>query len=711
MPTTRQGMASAEVEQLIAQCVFGALSSYEANQNSGNEINNETSGGARGVEHITRGCSYKEFLNWTDIIRYTKYFQELALLCPGMVMLEDKKIEWDCRTPTPATTQRALVMTQKTSVTCFGCGVQGHYTSEYPKTLTSLGCLNDITPTALDVKYIIELSNGKLTGADTIIRGCTLNILNHPFNIDLMPVEIGSFDVIIGMDWLSKYHAIIVWDEKLVCIPFGNETLTIQVKKSKEKSEEKRLEDVHVVRDLPKVFPEDLHGLPPIRQVETKSTLVFPMNQNVSPNELVRAYTDGPSDKRGYALKAPYCTRCKLHHTRPCIVQCNNCKRVGHQTRDCRTPTPATTQRALVMTQKTSVTCFGCGVQGHYTSEYPKLKNLNGGNKNVKKSKEKSEEKRLKDVHVVRDLPKVFPEDLHGLPPIRQVEFQIDLVPRAPPVARAPYRLAPLEMQELSSQLHDLADKGFIRPSSSLWGAPVLFVKKKNGSFRMCIDYRELNKLTVKNRYPLPRIDDLFDHLQGFCQGALTLENTTEVEEVRNWGNKMLNEELVGDIFFVPTAFSCLNDITPTALDVKYIIESSNGKLTGADTIIRGCTLNFLNHPFNIDLMPVEIRSFDIIIGMDCLSKYHAIIVWDEKLVCIPFGNETLTIQGDRGESRSYLVNYTTLRIKDLYDQVPHFGELRSCSLRRRMDPSECASTIRELNKLDREETRYPLQN
>ncbi|GJY57633.1 putative reverse transcriptase domain-containing protein [Tanacetum coccineum] len=106
-------------------------------------------------------------------------------------------------------------------------------------------------------------------------------------------------------------------------------------------------------------------------------------------------------------------------------------------------------------------------------------------------------------------------EDLPGLPPTRQVEFQIDLIPGAAPVARAPYRLAPSEMKELSEQLKELYDKGFIRPSSSPWGAPVLFVKKKDGSFWMCIDYQELNKLTVKNRYPLPRIDDLFDQLQG----------------------------------------------------------------------------------------------------------------------------------------------------------------------------------------------------
>ncbi|GJT90375.1 putative reverse transcriptase domain-containing protein [Tanacetum coccineum] len=133
----------------------------------------------------------------------------------------------------------------------------------------------------------------------------------------------------------------------------------------------------------------------------------------------------------------------------------------------------------------------------------------------TKEIEDKSEKKRLEDVPIVQDFPEVFPEDLPGLPPTRQVEFQIDLVPGAAPVARAPYRLAPSEMKELSEQLKELSDKGFIRPSSSPWGAPVLFVKKKDGSFRMCIDYRELNKLTVKNRYPLPRIDDLFDQLQG----------------------------------------------------------------------------------------------------------------------------------------------------------------------------------------------------
>ncbi|GJU92648.1 hypothetical protein Tco_1317404 [Tanacetum coccineum] len=128
----------------------------------------------------------------------------------------------------------------------------------------------------------------------------------------------------------------------------------------------------------------------------------------------------------------------------------------------------------------------------------------------------KQNELKLEDILVIRDFPGVFLEDLSGLPPSREVEFLINLVPGAMSVAKSHYRLAPKEMQELSNQLKELQEKGFIRPSSSPWGAPVLFVEKKDGSLRMCIDYREMNKLTIKNRYPLPRIDDLFVQLMRY---------------------------------------------------------------------------------------------------------------------------------------------------------------------------------------------------
>ena len=120
----------------------------------------------------------------------------------------------------------------------------------------------------------------------------------------------------------------------------------------------------------------------------------------------------------------------------------------------------------------------------------------------------------IKEVEVVKEFEDVFPKDLPGIPPDREIEFAIELIPGAAPVSKAPYRLAPMELKELATQLQELLDKGMIRPSVSPWGAPVLFVKKKDGSLRLCIDYRELNKLTIKNKYPLPRIDDLFDQLK-----------------------------------------------------------------------------------------------------------------------------------------------------------------------------------------------------
>ncbi|GJS12455.1 putative reverse transcriptase domain-containing protein [Tanacetum coccineum] len=168
---------------------------------------------------------------------------------------------------------------------------------------TAFGFQIDITPTALDHYYDVELAEGRIIGLNTILRGCTLNFLNHPFNIDLMPVELGSFDAIIGMDWLTKYQAIIVCAEKIVRIPWGNETLIVRgdesnqgnetcldiisctkmqrymlkgcpiflahvtTKEIEDKSEKKRLEDVPIVQNFPEVFPKDLPGLPPTRQV------------------------------------------------------------------------------------------------------------------------------------------------------------------------------------------------------------------------------------------------------------------------------------------------------------------------------------------------------------------------------------------------------------------------------------------------------------
>ncbi|MFS8007030.1 putative nucleotidyltransferase, Ribonuclease H [Helianthus anomalus] len=246
------------------------------------------------------------------------------------------------------------------------------------------------TPTLLNTKHVVELDNGKSLEATHIVQGCNLILAGQTFSIDLIPIVLGSFDIVIGMDWLSQHQAEILCKEKIVRIPHsGREPLEVQ------------------------------------------------------------------GDKSGAVVGIIS------------FLKAQKCLRKGH-----------TAILALVTDAS-------------------------------------AKEKKLEDIPVVRNFPQVFPEDLPGLPPHRQVEFHIELAPGAAPIARAPYHLAPTELEELSKQLQELLDKVFIRPSSSPWGAPVLFVKKKDGTFKMCIDYRELNKVIVKNRYPLPRIDDLFNQLEG----------------------------------------------------------------------------------------------------------------------------------------------------------------------------------------------------
>ncbi|GJW76033.1 putative reverse transcriptase domain-containing protein [Tanacetum coccineum] len=244
------------------------------------------------------------------------------------------------------------------------------------------------------------------------------------------------------------------------------------------------------------------------------------------------------------------CPKCKNKKHGGDCWKCGKCGKLGHKTADCWS------------FDRKDVTCFNCNEKGHRKRDCPMLKkNRQGGNNRgvfyklgamdaqqdlkvitgtfllnnryVTALFDSGADKRfvstnfstLIDIELVEldtsyevelaDGKVVFLEELPGLPPPRQVEFRIDLIPGAAPVVRAPYRLAPSEMKELSEQLQELSEKGFILLSSSPWGYPVLFVKKKDGLFRMCIDFRELNKLTIKNRYPLPRIDDLFDQLEG----------------------------------------------------------------------------------------------------------------------------------------------------------------------------------------------------
>jgi hypothetical protein len=131
----------------------------------------------------------------------------------------------------------------------------------------------------------------------------------------------------------------------------------------------------------------------------------------------------------------------------------------------------------------------------------------------IKASLHQVAELKLEDIHVIRELPDIFSDDLPGMPPVRTIEFKIELQPGTAPIAKAPYKMSPVELKELKIHLQGLLDKGYIRPSISPWGCSALFVEKKDKELRLCVDYRPLNAVTIKNKYSLPRIDILFDQL------------------------------------------------------------------------------------------------------------------------------------------------------------------------------------------------------
>nr|GEY29632.1 putative reverse transcriptase domain-containing protein [Tanacetum cinerariifolium] len=241
---------------------------------------------------------------------------------------------------------------------------------------TSFSHLIDIKPVKLNTSYV-ELADEKVVSTNTVLRGCLLNLVDHLFDIDLMPIELGTFDIIVGMNWLVKHDAVIVCGKKEVHVPYKNKTLVVKGDR-------------------------------------------------------------GPS-----RLKVISCIKVRKYVERGC---------------------------QLFLTQVTE---------------------------------KEPGEKRLQDVPVIRDFPEVFPDDFLGLPPPRQVKFRIELVPGTAPVARAPYHLAPSELKELLDQLKELLEKGFICPSSSPWEDPVLFVKKKDSLFRMCIDYRYHQLLIREEDIPI----------------------------------------------------------------------------------------------------------------------------------------------------------------------------------------------------------------
>ncbi|GJY28648.1 putative reverse transcriptase domain-containing protein [Tanacetum coccineum] len=459
------------------------------------------------------------------------------------------------------------------------------------------------------------MADGNLVSTNTVIQGATLTLLNQPFEIDLMPIKLGSFDVVIGMDWLSKYHARIICDEKVVHIPIKGETLIIRV--IEKKSDEKRLEDIPVVREFLEVFPEDLPGLPPelSDQLQELSDRGF-IRPSTSPWGAPVLFVKKKDGSFRMCIDYQELNKLTVKNRYPLpriddlfdqlqgssVYSKIDLRSGYHQLRVRDEDIPKTAFRTRYGHYEFQVMPFGLTnapavfmdlmnrVCKPYLDKfvivfiddiliYSRNKEEHANHLRIILELLKKEKLYAKfskcdfwirivqflghlidsqGLHVdpakieavknwtspttpteirqflglagyyrrfIKDFSKiakslteltqknkkyiwgeVFPEDLPGLPPVRQVEFQIDLILGAAPVARAPYRLAPSEMQELSNQLQELSDRGFIRPSTSPWGAPVLFVKKKDGSFRMCLSV--YSKIDLRSGYHQLRVRD-----------------------------------------------------------------------------------------------------------------------------------------------------------------------------------------------------------
>nr|GFA10056.1 reverse transcriptase domain-containing protein [Tanacetum cinerariifolium] len=429
---------------MIDQGVIAALTAKDANRNGDDS---HTSGTSRPVQ-VVRECTYPDFLKCQPLnFKGTE----------GVVGLS----QWFEKIKNPPNVN---TMANQRANICFECGDQGYFKKECLKlknnnnqgnqvgnakaqekvyavgkaganpnnnVVTALSSQIVITPTAFDHDYNVELANGRIVGLNTIIRGCTLNFLNHPFNIDIIPVELGSFDVIISIDWLAKYHVVIICAEKIVRVPFGDEIIIIQ--------------------------------------------------------------GDGSNNKHKTRLNIISYTKAQEYLTKGCHVF---------------------------------------------------LANIT-----ATKDEDMSKGKRLEDLPFVQEFPEVFPEDLPGIPPTRQVEFRIDLIPGAAPVARAPYRLAPSKMKELAKELQELTKKGFIRPSSSPWGAPVMFVKKKDckkehkGHLRQIFSLLKKEELYAKFskcEFWISRVQFL-DHMID-CRGIHV--DPAKIESIKDWASPKTPTEI-----------------------------------------------------------------------------------------------------------------------------------------------------------------------
>ncbi|GJV41320.1 putative reverse transcriptase domain-containing protein [Tanacetum coccineum] len=499
-------MTAAAIEQLIEARVSAALANHETLRNSTNghgDGSHNSGTGTRGSTCTPRECTYKDFLNCQPLT-----FKGTE----GVVVLA----QWFERMEPVFHISNYAVENQVKFATCTFLGNALTWWNSHMKAVTQ-----DVA-NAMDWKTLKKMMTDKYCP-----RGEIKKLEVELWNLKVKGTDVASYTLCfqeIALMCGKMFHEESEEVEKYVGgLP---DMIRGNVMSYQPKTMEKAIEFANDQMDQKVLTISDW-------QAEQKRKMEFNAENNQGYQQqnkrqnTRRAYTARPGKKREYTRSLPLCTKCNYHHKGPRSPRCNKCKKICHLARDCRSsgPNGNNNNRGNSGTTQT-LHCYEWGVRhfkktvqiksmklckqhGEHNAPVKVTKSDHGETRpglniisctktqkyllkghhvflahvTTKETGDKSGEKRLEDVPIVQNFPQVFPEELSGLPPTRQVEFQIDLMPGAAHVARAPYRLAPSEIKELSEQLQELSDKGFIRPSSSPWGAPVLFVKKKDGSF------------------------------------------------------------------------------------------------------------------------------------------------------------------------------------------------------------------------------------
>ncbi|GJY64253.1 putative reverse transcriptase domain-containing protein [Tanacetum coccineum] len=457
-PTTTTSVTSAQLQAMIDQGVTAVLAARDTTRNGDDSHTSGT--GVRRNERAVRECTYQDFMKCQPL-----FFRGTE----GVVDLT----QWFERMETVFRISNCTVENQVKFATCTLMGIALTWWNSHVRTVTN------------DVAYAMTWTDLK---KKMTTKYCPRNEIKK-IEAELWNLKVKGTDVVA---YNQRFQELALLCDRM----FPEETDKIE----------------RYVGGMPDLIYSSVVASKPKTMQEAENKRKFEdtsrNNQNQQQNKRQntgRAYAAGNGDKKPYEGTKPLCPKCNFNHYGPCIPTCTNCKKLGHLAKDCRSR-PATANNnnnrnnnnnnnrnnnnpRAQGANTNAIVCFECGAPGHFRKQLPPV-----------------EEQEIREM-----APKVSASKMS---PLLATYLPKELETKSKKKQLQDVRSSKI-FPKIGDQLQELSDKGFIRPSSSPWGAPVLFVKKKDGSLRMCIDYRELNKLTVKNRYPLPRIDDLFDQLQG----------------------------------------------------------------------------------------------------------------------------------------------------------------------------------------------------